>query len=204
MKKLRVGILGSGRGSNFLALVAAMQKRELPIEIGWVGSDRAEAKILEHAKNMGFPAGACRKSEFKTKLEPDIEEELAQKLAGAGSELVVLAGYMRVVKEPLLARFHGKMINLHPSLLPAFPGLKAWEQALGAGVKETGCTVHWVNEMVDGGTVIRQVRVPVKTGDTPEMLHARIQEAEHRLLPEVVRDLAQGKIPWPNDPRMLR
>jgi phosphoribosylglycinamide formyltransferase-1 len=108
---------------------------------------------------------------------------------------------MRVVKEPLLARFRGKMINLHPSLLPAFPGLKAWEQALNAGVKETGCTVHWVNEVVDGGSVIRQVRVPVKAGDTTEILHARIQEAEHRLLPEVVRDLAEGRIPWLKDPR---
>lgn len=201
MKKLRVGILGSGQGSNFLALAKAMQNGELPIEIGWVGSDRAEAKILEHAKSMGLSTGACRTGKFKTKLEPEIEEELAQKLAEAGTELVVLAGYMRVVKEPLLARFRGKMINLHPSLLPAFPGLKAWEQALNAGVKETGCTVHWVNEVVDGGSVIRQVCVPVKAGDTTEILHARIQEAEHRLLPEVVRDLAEGRIPWLKDPR---
>jgi len=178
-----------------------MQNGELPIEIGWVGSDRAESKILEHAKSMGLPAGACRRGKFKTKLEPDIEEELAQKLEEAGTELVVLAGYMRVVKEPLLARFRGKMINLHPSLLPAFPGLKAWDQALQAGVKETGCTVHWVNEVVDGGSVIRQVRVPVKAEDTAETLHARIQEVEHRLLPEVVRDLADGRIPWLKDPR---
>ena len=143
----------------------------------------------------------CRSGAFQTKLEPEIEEELAESLFQAGVELVVLAGYMRVVKAPLLRRFGGRMINIHPSLLPAFPGLKAWEQALRAGVKETGCTVHWVNEVVDGGGIIRHAKVPVQAGDTVESLHARIQAAEHRLLPEVVRDLAMRKIPWLQDPR---
>jgi phosphoribosylglycinamide formyltransferase 1 len=105
------------------------------------------------------------------------------------------------VKAPLLEKFAGAMINIHPSLLPAFPGLKAWEQAWRAGVKETGCTVHWVNEVVDGGSVIRQGRVEVRPGESAEELHQRIQAVEHRLLPEVVGDLAAGKIPWEKDPR---
>ena len=100
-----------------------------------------------------------------------------------------------------MKKFSGRIINIHPSLLPSFPGLHAWEQALKARVTQTGCTVHWVNETVDGGAVIRQAKVPVKPRDTADSLHARIQEAEHRLLPEVVRDLATGKIEWREDPR---
>jgi len=173
----------------------------VPAEIVFVGSDLADAKILEEARARSISTWVCPKGNFKTKLEAEIEEELAQRLADSGTELVVLAGYMRVVKRPLLSRFGGSMINIHPSLLPAFPGLRAWEQAWKAGVKETGCTVHWVNEVVDGGSVIRQIRVPVQVGDSAETLHGRIQKAEHSLLPEVVRDLAEGLIPWLKDPR---
>ena len=183
MRSLRLGILGSGQGSNFLALAQAIQEGAVPAEVVHVGSDQPEAGILKHAKRLGFPVYVCRTSAFQTKLEPEIEEELAESLSQAQVDLVVLAGYMRVVKIPLLRRFGGRMINIHPSLLPAFPGLKAWEQALRAGVQETGCTVHWVNEVVDGGSVMRQARVPAEAGDTAESLHARIQKAEHRLLP---------------------
>ena len=201
MKKLKLGVLGSGRGSNFMALVKQVEEGGVPAEIVFVGSDLADAKILEEARTRSISTWVCPKGNFKTKLEAEIEEELAQRLADSETELVVLAGYMRVVKRPLLNRFGGAMINIHPSLLPAFPGLRAWEQAWKAGVKETGCTVHWVNEVVDGGSVIRQVRVPVEVGDSAETLHGRIQKAEHCLLPEVVRDLAMGKIAWPKDPR---
>ena len=201
MKKLKLGVLGSGRGSNFMALVKQVEEGGVPAEIVFVGSDLADAKILEEARTRSISTWVCPKGNFKTKLEAEIEEELAQRLADSETELVVLAGYMRVVKRPLLNRFGGAMINIHPSLLPAFPGLRAWEQAWKAGVKETGCTVHWVNEVVDGGSVIRQIRVPVQVGDSAETLHGRIQEAEHCLLPEVVRDLAMGKIAWPKDPR---
>ena len=201
MKRLKLGVLGSGRGSNFVALAREVEKGRVPAEIVFVGSDLADAKILDEAKARGVSAWVCPKGNFRTKLESEIEEELAQRLADSGTELVVLAGYMRVVKSPLLGRFGGAMINIHPSLLPAFPGLRAWEQAWKAGVKETGCTVHWVNEVVDGGSVIRQIRVPLEVGDSAEKLHNRIQEAEHCLLPEVVRDLAMGKIAWPKDPR---
>ena len=204
MKPLRLGVLGSGKGSNFVALAEAIRAEKISAEIVLVASDRAEAKILAHARERELPVYQCRRSAFQTKLEPEIEEELAGALAKAGVELVVLAGYMRVLKKPLLDRFCGRIINIHPSLLPSFPGLKAWEQAFKARVTQTGCTVHWVNETVDGGAVIRQAKVQVNPGDTNESLHARIQEAEHRLLPEVVRDLAMGKIPWEEDPRTLR
>jgi phosphoribosylglycinamide formyltransferase-1 len=105
-------------------------------------------------------------------------------------ELVVLAGYMRMVKEPLLEAFAGRIINIHPSLLPAFPGLDAWKQALAAGVAETGCTVHWVDKGMDTGPIIAQRKVPVLPGDTPETLHARIQAQEHEVYPQVVGTLA--------------
>ena len=194
-------MLGSGRGSNFVALAEAVKASQVAADFVLVGSDQADAKILDEAKERGVRTWVCPKGNFKTKLEAEIEEELAQRLADSGTELVVLAGYMRVVKRPLLSRFGGSMINIHPSLLPAFPGLRAWEQAWKAGVKETGCTVHWVNEVVDGGSTIRQIRVPVEVGDSAETLHGRIQKAEHCLLPEVVRDLAEGRIPWLKDPR---
>ena len=191
-----MGVLGSGKGSNFLAVAEAIRQQGIPAEIVLVASDRADAPILELARERKLAVFACRAGAFRTKLEPEIEADLAERLEAAGVDLVVLAGYMRVVKDPLLRRFSGRMINIHPSLLPSFPGLRAWEQALKARVEQTGCTVHWVNEQVDGGAVIRQAKVPVRTGDTPESLHARIHEAEHRLLPEVIRDLALGKISW--------
>jgi len=202
VKPLNLGVLGSGKGSNFVALAEAIQAGEVPAKVVLVASDLADSKILAQARERKLPVYACRRSTFQTKLEPEIEEDLAGALAKAGTELVVLAGYMRVLKKPLLDGFCGRIINIHPSLLPSFPGLKAWEQALKARVTQTGCTVHWVNETVDGGEVIRQVKVNVKLGDTAESVHARIQEAEHRLLPEVIRDLATGKIPWPQDPRI--
>lgn len=201
MKPLRLGVLGSGKGSNFVALAEAIRQGEVPAEIVLVASDHKDAAILNHARELKLPIHACRQGTFRTKLEPEIETDLAEALVSAGAELVVLAGYMRVLKEPLLEKFSGRVINIHPSLLPSFPGLKAWEQALQARVTQTGCTVHWVNEAVDGGAIIRQAKVPVKSGDTAESLHARIQEAEHRLLPEVIRDLATGKIEWREDLR---
>ena len=201
MKRLKLGVLGSGRGSNFVALAAAVAEGKVAAEFVVVGSDQVDAKILEEAKKREIRTVVCPKGKYRTKLEEEIEEGLAEQMVKAGVELLILAGYMRVVKRPLLSRFGGAMINIHPSLLPTFPGLRAWEQAWKAGVKETGCTVHWVNEVVDGGSVIRQIRVPVEVEDSAETLHGRIQKAEHCLLPEVVRDLAMGKIAWPKDPR---
>jgi phosphoribosylglycinamide formyltransferase-1 len=198
---LKLGVLGSGRGSNFAALAEAIDHGSVPARIVLVGSDLASAPILAEAARRRLPCYACGPSAFKTKLEPALETALAKALLEAGTELVVLAGYMRVVKAPLLDAFPGRILNIHPSLLPAFPGLRAWEQALQAGVPETGCTVHWVNDVVDGGAPIAQSRVPVQPDDTAATLHARIQKAEHHLLPSVIARLARGEIPWPARPR---
>lgn len=191
---LKLGILGSGKGSNFVSIAEAIQKGTLDAEVVLVGSDFADALILSHAAKFGFATYACPPSQFKTKLEPEIETQLAHELKKAGTELLVLAGFMRVLKRPLLDTFAGKIINIHPSLLPAFPGLKAWEQAWKAQVPETGCTVHLVNDQIDAGRILGQIKVPVQADDTPETLHARIQKAEHTLFPQVLQDITTGKI----------
>lgn len=189
---MKIGVLGSGRGSNFVAIADEVAAGGLSVEIVLVASDLSDAPILAEAKKRNLPTFACPPSRFRTKLEPEIETQLADALQKSGAELVVLAGYMRVVKAPLLERF--RIINIHPSLLPNFPGLHAWEQALEAGVKETGCTVHWVDSGLDTGPVIAQSKVPVLPADTPATLHQRIQQAEHKLLPEVLRRLASSDL----------
>jgi phosphoribosylglycinamide formyltransferase-1 len=190
MEKLKLGVLGSGKGSNFRAIQEAIVRGELDAETRVVISDVEGAGILEAARGYGVRAEYVAPGRFRTKLEPEAEERVVCILREAGVELVVLAGYMRMVKEPLLAAFPGRIINIHPSLLPQFPGLEAWRQALAAGVPETGCTVHYVDRGMDTGPVIAQRRVPVVPGDTPESLHARIQVAEHEVYPEVVGRIA--------------
>ncbi len=186
---IRLGILGSGAGTNFEAIVRAIQEGRLNGDVRLVVSDVNTAPILEKARALGVPAQALPPSRYKTRLEPEVEARLAQMFQDAGVELLVLAGYMRMVKAPLLERFQGRIVNIHPSLLPAFPGLEAWRQALEAGVESTGCTVHWVDAGMDTGAIIAQARVPVAPGDTPELLHARIQVAERRLYPEAIQSL---------------
>lgn len=183
---LRLGILGSGKGSNARAIGEAIAAGKLHAEVRLVLSDVAEAGILELARANGWPAEYVAPGRFKTKLEPEAEARVVELLQKAEVELVVLAGYLRMVKAPLLEAFPHRIINIHPSLLPAFPGLEAWAQALAAGVPETGCTVHYVDAGMDSGEVIAQRAVPVLPGDTPAALHARIQVAEHALYPEVV------------------
>ena len=187
---LRIGVLGSGNGTNFQAILDA----KLPATVALVLSDAAEAGILERARQQKIPAQFIGASRYKTRLEPELEAKMVELLRAAGVELVVLAGYMRVLKKPMLEAFAGRMINVHPSLLPAFPGLRAWEQALKYGVRMTGCTVHFVDEGIDAGPVILQQPVPVFPGDTPERLHQRIQIAEHTLLPEAIRLFAAGML----------
>ena len=185
----RLAILGSGQGTNFVALQEAILAHQLDAQIVLVASDKPDSPILTRATAFGLPTAALLPSPFKTKLSPEGELALVELLQKHGAEWVILAGYMRVVKEPLLRAFPNRVINIHPSLLPAFKGLRAWEQALAAGVSESGCTVHFVNEEVDGGAIIAQERVPVLPGDTPESLHARIQVAEHRLFPAALQGL---------------
>ena len=190
---LVLGVLGSGKGSNFAAIADAVAAGTLPARVGVVISDVPGAGILTLAEKLGVPAVYLPPGRFKTKLEPEAERELAALLASYGVGLVVLAGYMRLLKEPLISAFAGRIINIHPSLLPKFPGLAAWQQALAAGETETGCTVHRVDLGMDTGPILAQARVPVLPGDTSETLHARIQAAEHALYPEVVRRFAAGE-----------
>ncbi len=185
---LVLGVLGSGKGSNFSAIAAAIESGQLDARVGVVISDVPDAGILRLAQLHGAPAMHLPPGRFKTKLEPERETELARTLQAHGVELVVLAGYMRLLKEPLINAFPRRIINIHPSLLPKFPGLEAWRQALEAGESETGCTVHYVDLGMDTGPVIAQARVPVLPSDTAETLHARIQAAEHTLYPSVIAD----------------
>ena len=179
----RLAVLGSGKGSNFVALQEAILAGKLDAQIVLVVSDLPNATILTRAAAFGLPTATLPPSPFRTKLGPEGEIALVELLHRHTVEWVILAGYMRVVKEPLLSAFPNRIVNIHPSLLPAFKGLRAWEQALATGVPETGCTVHFVNRDVDAGKIIAQHRVPVLAGDTPETLHARIQVAEHELYP---------------------
>jgi phosphoribosylglycinamide formyltransferase-1 len=190
----RIGVLGSGNGTNCEAILEACARGEIPGRVVVVVSDVPDAPILERARKRGIETKVVGPSAFKTKLEPEVELQIVEALRAADVQLVALAGYMRVVKAPLLTAFGGRIINVHPSLLPAFPGLKAWEQALAHGARITGCTVHFVDEGVDAGPIILQQPVPVFDNDTTESLHQRIQLAEHRLLPEAIRLFAAGKV----------
>ena len=194
MGRLKIGVLGSGKGSNFRAILSEIQAGRLDAEAALVLSDVEGAGILTLARGAGIPAQVIREPKFRTKLSPEIEADVADRLREAGVELVVLAGYMRMVKAPLLEAFPRRMINIHPSLLPAFPGLEAWRQALEAGVSKTGCTVHFVDSGMDSGEIIAQAEVPVLPGDTAESLHARIQVEEHRIYPAVVARFAAGDL----------
>jgi phosphoribosylglycinamide formyltransferase-1 len=187
---LKFGVLGSGKGSNFRAIAEAIDRGELEAETRIVLSDVADAGILKLASARGLRAEFVEPGRFRTRMEPEAEQRLVSLLHEAGAEWVVLAGYMRMIKAPLLEAFPRRIINIHPSLLPAFPGLQAWEQARAAGVPETGCTVHYVDAGMDTGDIIDQRRVPVLPDDTAESLHARIQVAEHELYPAVLRRLA--------------
>ena len=196
MKPLGLGILGSGKGSNCRAILESIRSGALPAEARVVMSDVLDAPILEIAREFGVANAYLPPGHFRTRLEPRVEAQLVEMLQGAEVEVVVLAGFMRVLKEQMLAAFPRRIVNIHPSLLPKFPGLEAWKQALAANEKWTGVTVHYVDEKVDHGDVIAQRKVPVMPGDTPESLHARIQEVEHMLYPEaleqVFRELHSG------------
>lgn len=195
MEKLKLGVLGSGKGSNFRAIADAITRGELAAEVRIVISDVENAGILQLARERGLRAEFVAPGRFKTKLEPEAEERVVALLREAGVEWVVLAGYMRMIKPPLLDAFPRGIINIHPSLLPAFPGLEAWKQALAAGAARTGCTVHYVDAGMDTGEIIAQSEVPVLAGDTAESLHARIQVAEHALYPAVLANLAKQTRP---------
>jgi phosphoribosylglycinamide formyltransferase-1 len=192
--KFRLGVLGSGKGSNFAAIADACAAGKIPAEVAVVLSDVADAGILSHARERKILAQFIPPGKFRTKLEEEAEHAFVGALRAARVDLIVLAGFMRVLKGEFLRAFEGRIVNVHPSLLPSFPGLEAWKQALDHGVKVTGCTVHFVDAGVDAGPIIGQQTVPVLDNDTPESLHARIHAAEHDLYPKCVAEIARGEI----------
>ena len=190
MNKARVAILISGRGSNMAALIAAAAEADYPAKVVLVAADRADAAGLALARDAGVPTavvpyrGAAERATF--------EAELDRRLREAGATLVCLAGFMRLLSAAFVTRWRDRIINIHPSLLPAFPGLDTHARALKAGVRIHGCTVHFVRASVDDGPVILQGHVPVRPGDTPDTLAARVLEVEHQIYPLALRLVADG------------
>ena len=187
-------MLGSGKGSNFVALAEACAAGRIPGEVAMVLSDVADAGILKRAEAQGIPAHFIAPGKFRTKLDEEAEQAFVEALRAANVDLIALAGFMRVLKGDFLKAFEGRIVNIHPSLLPCFPGLAAWKQALDYGVKVTGCSVHFVDAGVDSGPIIAQQTVPVLDDDTAETLHQRIQAAEHELYPRCVAAIARREI----------
>ena len=191
MKRLPIGILGSGKGSNCRTILERIRSGELAAETRLVVSDVLGAPILDLAREFGVANAYLPPGRFRTRLESETEEQLVKMLQDAGVELVVLAGFMRVLHEPMLQAFPRRIINIHPSLLPNFPGLEAWKQALVAGEKVTGCTVHYVDERIDHGQILAQKEARILPNDTAESLHARIQVLEHELYPAVIAEFCK-------------
>lgn len=186
--------MGSGKGSNFVAIAEAIAAGSLHAEVVLVVSDVADAGILQHARQRGYRAEHLVPGRFRSKLDEQSEPELLRRLESAGAEWVVLAGFMRILKGEFLRHYPFRVVNIHPSLLPAFPGLEAWKQALDYGVKQTGCTVHLVDQGIDTGPIVAQEAVPVHPDDTAETLHARIQAAERAVYPVALQALVSGRI----------
>jgi phosphoribosylglycinamide formyltransferase-1 len=184
---LKIAVLGSGSGSNCQSIIDAINDKTLNAEIVCVISDVADAAILDRARRHNIPAEYISGAPYKTKIDGEAEQKYIECIKSYKADIVVLAGFMRIIKKGLLHEFQGHIINIHPSLLPAFPGLYAWKQALEYGTKVAGCTVHFVDEGTDTGPIIVQKTVPVLPDDTPESLHARIQIQEHIAYPEALR-----------------
>ena len=192
MATLKLGVLGSGAGSNMQSIVDAIAAGTLDAEVRLVLADVPDAKILDRARHHSIPCRFLDCSPWKTKLEGAAEDECIRLLREAGVDTVVLAGFMRIVKHGLLAAFPNRVVNIHPALLPAFPGVHSWAQALDYGCKVAGVTVHFVDAGTDTGPILVQRAVPVMEDDTPETLHARIQVQEHIAYPEALRIIASG------------
>ena len=189
---MRIVILGSGRGSNAEAILKAQQAGQLGrARVVQIFSDQPAAGILALGPRFGVAANFLDAAPYKTKLDGDAEQHYIAAILACQADLIVLAGFMRVLKLPFLTKFEGKIINLHPSLLPAFPGLDAIGQACRRGVKITGCTVHYVTLDVDGGPIIDQAPVRIEDDDTPETVAAKVHAAEHALLPAVIARLSE-------------
>lgn len=189
----RVAVLISGRGSNMAALLEAAADPAYPAEIALVLSNRADAAGLTHAAARGVPTAVVESRAFKGD-RPGFEAAMEAEIARHGAEIIALAGFMRVLTEGFVTRWEGRMINVHPSLLPSFPGLDTHARALAAGVRLHGCTVHLVTAGVDEGPILAQAAVPVLPGDTEAALAARVLAQEHRLYPAALAWLAAGRV----------
>ena len=189
---LALGVLASGRGSNLQAIIDATAAAGFPARVAVVVSDRERAQALERAASAGLPAVCLNPKDFADRAAYDAA--LAATLEDHGVSLVCLAGFMRILSPPFIRRFAGRILNVHPSLLPAFPGLRPQRQALEHGVRLAGATVHFVDEGVDTGPIVLQASVPVRPGDTEESLAARILVEEHRLYPAAIRLFAEGRL----------
>jgi phosphoribosylglycinamide formyltransferase-1 len=192
MAVLKIAVLISGRGSNLQALIDAARKPDYPARIVGIISNKPEAQGRDRAREAGIPALVIDHRDFAAREK--FEEALDSKLAGMGAQLICLAGFMRFLTPWFVERWRDRLINIHPSLLPAFPGLDTHRQALDCGVKIAGCTVHFVRAELDHGPIILQAAVPVLQDDTEETLAARILEAEHRIYPEAVRLIADNRV----------
>ncbi|NCD34103.1 MAG: phosphoribosylglycinamide formyltransferase [Spartobacteria bacterium] len=191
---IKLAVIGSGSGTNYQSIHEAVEDGSLSASIECVIADHADAYILERARRNGHRAEYIDCAPFKTKVDGAAELRLIALLQEIQVDYVVLAGFMRIIKPGLLHAFPRRILNIHPSLLPSFPGLHAWQQAMAYGVKVTGCTVHFVDAGTDSGPIILQRTVPVYADDTPEVLHARIQEQEHIGYVEALRMIANNKV----------
>jgi len=201
VSSFRIVVLASGNGTNLQALLDQLHGRD-GIEVVGVGSDRPGARALERAAAAGVPTAVFPPDAYEDRIGRDAA--MADWVEGQRADLVVLAGYMRLLSEPFIARFRGRVVNIHPALLPDFPGLDAIGQALEAGVQETGVTVHFVDEGIDTGPTILQRRVPVPVGRERQTLEATIHSVEHQLYPEAIRMIAEGRVRIDaDDPRVV-
>ncbi len=190
---MKIAVLASGSGTNLQTLIELLHKDETSdIEIAVVISDRQNAYALTRAKRAGIPTQVVRTNDFETRIAFDAE--IAKHIDNYSVELIVLAGFMRIFQPPFVRKYHNQIINVHPSLLPAFPGATPVVDSLAYGVKVTGVTIHFVDEGIDSGPIIAQAVVPVYETDDEESLHNRIQIEEHKLYPKVIKQYAQGKI----------
>ena len=189
---MRVGVLISGRGSNMVALANSAQETGSPFEIGLVLSNRPEAEGLARARGLDLKTETIDHKAFEAR--ETFDEAVHEALVREGIDLVCLAGFMRILSAQFIARWEGRLVNIHPSLLPSFPGLHVHEQALAAGVAISGCSVHFVTPELDAGPIIGQAAVPVRAGDTPATLAARVNQAEHELYPACLAALANNEV----------
>jgi phosphoribosylglycinamide formyltransferase-1 len=188
-----IAVLASGRGTNLQAIIGNIENNTLKANLACVISDNEDAQALERARQHNIKAIYLDPGPKKTWLIPEVEEKYVQTLKDHGTDLVCLAGFMRIIKKPLLDAYKGRILNIHPALLPSFPGLDVQKKAIDWGVKYSGCTVHFVDDTVDGGPIITQAAVPVLDDDTPEKLAARILEQEWRIYTEAINLVLSGK-----------